>query len=359
MSNNKTNPNGSDPILCQKKPWDSNDNSVWLASTISLLRNVEKFKFPAKLEKGRQQQLIALASKELLSGNLLKDPKLHSVEQISPIHKQFLVEHFLSTLNFQQAHSGEAFILEESGLLLATLNIHDHIRLHLIDCKGELETSWSKLVEIETGLGKYVTYSFSPKYGFLTSDFNQCGTGLIISVFLQVPGLIHTDRLDDVLESVIDESLVVSGIQGNPTEIIGDVLVVQNNYTLGVSEENIISSLRSLTTKIMLEENSAKHKILHEGDPEIKDRVSRAFGILIHSYQIDAIEALNAIGLLKLGVELKWLTGLSVRDVNKLFFNCRRAHLLQQFDAEPKQEEIGHKRAEYIHKVLKDVHLTI
>src|SRR5262249_54023406 len=112
--------------------------------------------------------------------------------------------------------------------------------------------------------------------------------------------------------------------------------------------------------KMLVEEHGARAKILHEGSAEIKDRVSRAYGILIHSYQIEAIEALNAISLLKLGVELGWLTGTNVKELNRLFFNCRRAHLLHQYSGEKiKQEEIPHKRAEFIHKNLKNVQLAI
>lgn len=351
--------NQPDPILSQIKPWDTNDNSVWLASTISIFRNVEKFKFPVKLETERQKQLIALLSKQLLGDSLLPSPKLLYAEEISPLQKQFLVEHFLSPYSFQQAHSGEAFVVEETGELLVALNVHDHIHLQLIDTQGELERAWNRLVEIETSLGKEVTYSFSPKYGFLTSDFNHCGTALIVSVFLQIPGLVHTEKLDAVLDKLLDDSLSVTGIQGNPTELIGDVLVVQNNYTLGVTEENIISNLRSLTTKMLIEENSIKSKIKHEESADIKDKVSRAFGILIHSYQIEAVEALNAISLLKLGVELGWLKGITVQEINKLFLNCRRAHLLRQCGEEIKQEEVPHKRAAFIHTTLKDVHLTI
>jgi protein arginine kinase len=351
--------NQSDPILGQKKPWDNNDNSVWLASTINLLRNIEKFKFPAKLETDRQKQIIALVSKELLSNVELSGLKLVYADEISPMHKQYLVEHFLTQQSFQQAHSGEAFMLNDSGELLIALNIQDHINLELIDTRGELENSWNHLVEIETTLGKAISYSFSHKYGFLTSDFNQCGTALIVTVFLQVPGLVHAGKVDAVLEKLIDDSLVVTGIQGNPTEIIGDVLAVQNNYTLGVTEENIISNLRSFTTKILVEENSTKSKIKHEDSPDIKDKISRAYGILIHSYQIEAIEALNAISLLKLGVELGWVTGITITEINRLFFNCGKAHLVHQCPEEIKQEEIPHKRAEFIHRSLKNVQLTI
>ncbi len=356
MENSKSE---KDPILSQTQPWANNDNEVWLASTIVLSRNMEKFKFPGKLEEGRQKQIVSLISKELLADGLLDHPSLLMAEELSPLKKEFLVEHFLSQSSFQMAHTGEAFVVDATGAFLAVLNMKDHIQMHLIDCQEELERAWNRLVEIETHLGKSISYSFSPKYGFHTSDFTQCGTALNVSVFLQMPAVIHSEAIDEVLEKLSDESLRVTGIQGSPTEIVGDILVVQNNYTLGVTEENIISNLRAFTTKLLVEENSRRSKIRQEKSAVIKDRVSRAYGILTHSYQIEAIEALNAISLLKLGRNLGWVTGLTLQEVNRLFFNCRRAHLLHQYETDLKPEEVLHKRAEYIHSALKQVTLVI
>lgn len=354
-----TKSNNSHSIFSQKKPWENNNNTVWLASTINLYRNLEKFKFPAKLDTERQKQIVAAVGKELLSCSLLNNPSLVYSDELNPLQKEFLMEHFLSNQSFQQAHAGEAFVFEETGEFTTTINMKNHIHFQLIDCRGELENAWNRLVEIETTIGKSVSYSFSPKYGFLTSDPTSCGTALNIAVFLQVPALVHAERIDITLEKLADDSLMITGLQGNPTEIIGDVLVVQNNYTLGLTEENIISSLRSFTTKMLVEENSMRSEIRRQESAEIKDRVSRAFGILTHSYQIEAIEALNAISLLKLGTELGWVKGITEQVLNSLFFNCRRAHLLSQFTQVIKPEEVPHKRAEFIHNALKNVQLTI
>lgn len=352
--------NSCSSAFLPSQPWSKNDNSIWMASTLSLSRNVEKFKFPAKLDAVRQKQILGVLSKELLASPLLNKPTLIHAEESNPQQKEFFVEHFLSAHGFQQARQGEAFIFDRSGEFLATLNMRDHIHLHLLDCKGELEESLNRLIQIETTLGKSVKYAFSPKYGFLTSDFNQCGTALNVSVFLQLPALIHTGQIDPVLEKLIDDTLYVTGIQGNPTEVIGDLIVIQNNYALGISEENIIASIRTCTTKFLVEEHAARSRILKEESAEIKDCISRAFGILIHSYQIEAIESINAISLVKLGAELGWVKGISLAELNQLFLNCRRAHLLQCNEGETyKQEEIPHKRAEFIHKALKNVTLTI
>lgn len=354
-------PESSTFILSQNKPWEGNANPIWMASTISLLRNVEKFKFPPKLHLDRKKQILSLVAKGLTeSKTSLKNPRLLRGDEISSLEKEFLMEHFLSTENYNLAQQGEGFILDESGKFLAALNLQDHIQLSLLDCVGELESTWARLVKLETQLGKIVHYSFLPKFGFLTTDPTQCGTGLIVSLYLQLSGLIHTEQIDTVLEKYLDESLLIAGIQGSPTEIIGDIVVVQNNYTLGITEENIISTMRNFITKILVEERSARAEFQKDEKGEFKDKVSRAYAVLVHSYQIEAIEALNALSLLKLGTECGWISGINHKQINELFFNCRRAHLMRHFPNETiAQSQIPHLRAEYIHKALKGVKLTV
>jgi len=346
-------------ILSLANPWANNDNNIWLASTIEFYRNIEKFLFPEKLETERQKQVISLVGQEIINLESNNDLCLILAEDINPLAKQYLVEHFLSIESFQNTHSGEAFIIDKKGQFLASLNIHDHIRMKAIDCQGELENSWSSLLKIETAIGKSIPYAFSPKFGFLTSDPSYCGTGLIVTVFLQLSALIQLGRIGEVLEKYSDEAILVTGFQGNPKEFIGDVLAIRNNHTLGLSDESIISMIRALTTKLLTEENRARSEIRKSQDPHIKDLVSRAYGILIHSYQIESVEALNAISLIKLGLEMGWVTGLTYLKLNQLFFNCRRSHLLSNFGDIISVEELLHKRAEFIHEAFKNSELKI
>ncbi len=346
--------------VLEEKPWASNDNSVWLASTISLLRNIDNFEFPNKLSSDRRKQMLSLIGKELTSANgFLDKPTLYKAEDLTYLEKEYLGEHFLSPVTFHQAHAGEAFLIDNTGTFLTALNIQDHIQLTLLDCKGELENNLNKLIKIESSLDKKINFSFSPKFGFLTSNPTECGTALKLTIFLQLPALIHTEKIEEVLEKYADDNILITGLQGSPTELIGDVLALQNNYTLGLTEENIVSSLRNIATKLLVEENGTRNAIRHSQNPEIKDKISRAFGILIHSYNIEAIEAMNAIGLLKLGTEMGWIKGITLTELNNLFFNCRRAHLLYQFSDKVPHEEIVHKRAEFVHRSLKNVVLTI
>lgn len=346
-------------FICQTKPWVNNSNSVWLASTVSLSRNIEKFKFPGKLSSQSKKQIVALIDKEPLQIEGLQSPLLIKANETSPLDKEYLSEHFLTIHSSQTAEAGEGFILDQTGEFLGQINIENHLKFLVLDAKGDLEGAWNRLAKIESAMGKLWSYSYSSKFGFMTADPTQCGTGMHATVFLQLPGLIHTEAIDKFLEDNTDESLNITGIHANPTEIIGDILMIQNNYTLGLTEENILSSIRSITTKLQSEENVARSTIKAENNPNIKDKVSRAYAILLHSYQIEAIEALNAISLVKLGVDLGWISGTSISELNSLFFTCRRAHLLNQFTDKIAQDELTHKRAEFIHKALKNIKLEI
>lgn len=347
--------------LKSQKPWNESSDPIWLSSSISLQRNIEKFKFPNKLDVERKKQIISLVGKELLSAQQLKDPKLLKAEDLSLFDKEYLIEHFIMHCNLHQTGSGEAILIDNTGSVLVLFNLSDHLCFYKLEPNGDLEGAWSQLVKVETALGSGLNYAFSPKFGFLTADFDRCGTALEVTTFLHLPALMHLEKIDSLLEQEADETIWVMGIQGSPTEIIGDLFAIQNNFTIGVTEENIIASVRSLTSKLVSEEKAARKQIQDSKNPQVIDKISRAYGILLYSYQIEAIEALNAISLCKLGVALGWISGISENELNELFFNCRRAHLLSHFpdDRGLNQEAILHKRAEFIHQGLKNAKLLV
>lgn len=346
-------------FICQTKPWAHNTNKIWLASTISLSRNIEKFKFPSKLATENKKQIIALMNKDPLQIDGLQNPLLIKAEDMSPLEKEYLSEHFLTVNSFQTTDIGEGFVLDDTGEFLGELNIKNHLKFLLIDTKGELENTWNRLLKIETAIGELWSYSFSPKFGFMTASASQSGTALHATAFLQLPALIHTEEINSFLEKNIEDGVNITGIHGNPNEIIGDIVMIQNNHTLGLTEESIIALVRGIATKIELEEIHCRAAIKMHQTPAIKDKVSRAYAILAHSYQIDVVEALKAVSLLKLGLDLEWISGISITELNTFFFTCRRAHLLNQYSEKIPQEEIPHKRSEFIHQTMQKIKLEI
>jgi protein arginine kinase len=297
----------------------------------------------------------------LLSEALQKNVKTSTylnADKLSPLDKEFIFEHFLCLESFQNADKGQGFCLDETGHFFAQINLKNHLQLQLIDTSPDLLTAWSQLAKLETEIGKTLDYAFSPMFGYLTSDPTLCGTALQAFLFLHVPALHHTGQLHEVLGKQTEDDIITMGLEGALDDLVGDFLILKNRYTLGVTEESLLHALQNTAMKFTAAEKALRIHLKETGNSEIKDLVSRAYGLLIHSYQLQTKEALNALSLIKLGLDLGWISGITSQALNTLFFKCRRAHLahlLNEKTLDP--QDMPHKRAEFIHKALQGISL--
>ncbi|MDB6081796.1 MAG: Protein-arginine kinase [Chlamydiia bacterium] len=342
-------------IATSLSPWNVNENIIWLASTLALHRNIEKFKFPQKLDTDKKKHILSLVAKTILTSPNLVNPFTIKGEDLSPIEKNFLLEHFLIFEGFSEVHQGEAVVVDDTGQFIGLFNLKDHIHLQYTDISGNLENSWNRLLDIENSLTSSLSFAFSPKFGFLTADPQLCGTGFVITAYLHVPCLIQMNEVQGFFEKDANESILCCGLQGSPQDLIGDLLTVRNVYTLGMSEESIISTLRAAILKLVVAEKDLRTKIKAEGSAFMKDKISRAIGTLKFSYQLDTVEALAAISLVKLGIELGWVQGISVKEMNQIFFACRKAHLNYSLKEKASIENVLIQRAEFIRSKIKAI----
>ncbi|MEZ5315324.1 MAG: hypothetical protein R3E91_03825 [Chlamydiales bacterium] len=348
-----------DQIYQLNKLWENDSHNVWLASTLSLARNLNKFKFSSKLDKARQEQLIRLIWEGFNGVPILNQPLLYHSEDIGPLEKEFLVEHFLIQNPFHQAHAGEGFIIDQSAKFLAMLNLQDHLRIHQVDTQQEIEKSWNQLVEIESHLNKNLDFAFNSRFGFLTADPLYSGTSLTISLFLHIPAIIHTGELPELLEKEKEEEVEAVGLHGKATEMIGDILVARNTCTIGLTEEYILTTMRMWATRAIVAEIHMRKKLIENNNEQIKNKVTRALGLLTHSYQLEVIEALNALSLVKLGIEIGWVLAPKEFNFNQIFFNCRRAHLLNISNKAIQIPELPKQRAKYLHEIAKKLKISL
>jgi len=342
--------------LVEHTLWEEDKNPIWLGSSLLVQRNLARYKFPSKLSEPEMTKISALLC-EALQKNVKATTTLTG-NKLSLLDKEFIYEHFLCLESFQNADKGQSFVLDETGRFLAQINIKNHLQFQLIDTSPDLLTAWTQLAKLETEIGKTLDYAFSPKFGYLTSDPTLCGTALQALLFLHVPALHHTRQLHEVLGSEKEDSIVTMGLEGALDDLVGDFLILKNRYTLGVTEEGLLHALQNTAMKLTAAEKALRNHLKETGNSEMKDLVSRAYGLLVHSYQLKTKEALGALSLLKLGLDLGWISGITGQALNTLFFKCRRAHLahlLNEKTLDP--QDMPHKRAEFIHKALQGISL--
>ncbi len=343
--------------LFEHTPWENGTNPLWPASVFILRRNLAKSHFPPKLKEAQGEHLLSSLQSALFSASQLTGPILLKAEEVLPQDKELLFEHFLQLESFATGSKSQGFVVDTSAKFLALLNVQDHFQCALLDSTGEWEKALNFLNAIEGTVGAKLEFAYLPKFGHLTADPNKCGTALEVLVYLHLPALIHTNQFQEVLLKQKEEEVTATSMQGSLDEIIGDIVILRNKYTLGLSEEDILHALHVTASKFISAEKGARLAFKNKDSTKIKDEISRAFGLLLHSYQLKTTEALSALSLLKLGVDLGWVSGITDNKLNEIFFKCRHAHLLRLFPETKKPEDLDHRRAEFLHEQLKGVEL--
>lgn len=328
-------------------------SKIWLFSSLTLQRNLARYKFPAKLSSHETIHVLNTLKKSLEQLSVIKPAAFFSLEQLSAHEKEFLCEHFLYEPSFQNAMNHQGVLMDESGTLLALLNLKNHIQLHMIDLSLDLAKAWNTLSKIENEMAKQLSFAFLPQFGYLTSDPTECGTALKIAIYLHLPALYHSNQLKKALSEQKGESLTAIGLEGSLDELVGDMIILKNQYTLGVNEESIVHELQTAALALIASEQALRKHLKDKENPEIKDQVARAYGLLSYCHQLQTKEALNALSLIKLGLELGWIKGVTSYQIDHTMFQCRRAHLAQNLNHTAYDSHaLNQSRACFIHKSL-------
>lgn len=341
----------------QVKPiWHDMDDEIVLASSVRLLRNLNRFKFASKLDEQARAQVLKFISSALTNHPKLQSPTIISAEQMTGDDKEFLLERFLFLEGLNQASSGEAFAVTQNGRFLAILNLCEHLQLMQIAPGERIDKLLVELVSLETHLSGQLDFAYSNRFGFLTAEPSHCGTGLIANVLLHLPTLVQSGKIEEVTSALHEDNVIISGL--DQQGFVADMVLLRNRHTIGISEEKIIANLQSIASRLSIAEMSQRKKLQHDTNHEIMDRVARAYGLVKHSYMLDTREAMQAISLLKLGSLMGWLQGLSTKSANQWLFDIQRAHLRGE-QKEGASTSLNHERALLLHKMLTSCNLLI
>lgn len=342
---------GSLSNYLQTLAWNNEPEAIWLGSSLILRRNLAGYNFPGKLSIPEKEQVLEKIKNGLKA---MESPHFFQQKDLSSQDRELLYEHFLFLRGFEDPPDGSGLGLEEKGNLIALFNMGDHLQVRAISPTNRWDGSWKRMNDVLDQMG--LDFSFSPKFGYLTSDVSECGTGLTVYAYLHLPALIHGNQLQSALAQ--NEDVEFMGLSGDLSELIGDVVIVQNHFSIGESEEAILHAVQTAATKLIGAEKTMRGHLKEKPSSEIKDMISKGFGLLVHSYQLETKEALDLLSLMRLGLVLGEIRNVSDQKLSELAFLCRRGHLLQKFPDLKDPESIAKKRASFVQQELSGISLT-
>lgn len=335
----------------QNIPWNTEPEAIWLGSSMTLRRNLSQHNFPSKLSPEEKHQVLHKLQESLKN---LENSHFFQQKDLSGGAREFVYEHFLFLRGFEEPPDGSGILIENKGEFLALFNIGDHLQMRILSPTTHWDEAWKRLTSLSDQIEQ--SFAFSPKFGYLSSDPSNCGTGLSVYAYLHVPALIHCKQLESALPQ--NEEVVFMGLAGDLKQLIGDIVVVENNFSIGVSEDAILHAVQTAATKLIGAEKTMRSHLKEKPDEEMKDLISKAFGLLVHAYQLETKEALDLLSVMRLGLAIGEICNTTDQKLSELSFRCRRAHLMQRFPGLKESEEIERKRAAYIQEELKGIALS-
>ena len=323
------------------------ENDVIVYSRICLSRNIEKTVFPSGMNK-KAADLFYKSIEDVLEN--IGDGRMYHFSQLDYDDKKLLAErHYIkSGPSFEGDPS--VFIPDDEKYLIV-FNREDHIRIKSFKGGLDLRTAYNSCNLIDNLLEENLTYAYSQKFGYLTASLTDAGTGMKCAVMLFLPAIIRNGSIDKVMKDVVQAGLSVTGFVGEGEDSSGDLYIIENQFSMGESEENIIKKIENISAMLTDYERESREFLYRKEGAELEDEILRAYGILKYCRMLKINEAIKNLSLLKLGKYLNIINEESITycGINCLLIEVQKAHLNR---ADSVDEEADIKRARIIKEKL-------
>jgi protein arginine kinase len=263
---------------------------IVMSSRVRLARNVRDAAFPGWAKKPERIKVLELIRPAIEGLPEMKDAFSESMDSLSALDKQILVERHLISREHAAKSAGSGLVLNRDETLCFMINEEDHLRMQALRPGLQLRQAWSAIDQADSALEKKLDYAFSPDLGYLTACPTNIGTGVRVSAMLHLPGLVLGEQINPIIQSVNKLGLAVRGLYGEGTEALGNVFQVSNQMTLGEAETAIVERLEKVLAQIIEHEENARASLLEKKPKMVYNHIGRAYGILANAHSISSKE---------------------------------------------------------------------
>jgi len=347
-----------DTLINQPADWMTGEGAVRdvvLTSRIRLARNLTSHLFPGWAKKAQRMALVEAIMPVVERLDHMEDGFSKSLEKLTALQKQVLVERHLISREQAARGDGSAAIINRVQDLSLLINEEDHLRIQGIGSGLCLEDCYARVSSVDENLQGDLDFSFDEELGYLTACPTNVGTGMRASVMMHLPALVLSEQIKPVINAANQHQYVVRGIYGEGTESLGNLFQLSNQSTLGESEQDIIKGLDRFTNDLVEAEENAREKLLETNEKSLLDHIGRAFGILKYAHTISSVEALNLLSLLRLGASIGVFSEKTYALCDALLMNLQPAHLQLYKDRDLEPDERDVIRAEIIRDQLQSL----
>jgi protein arginine kinase len=274
------------------------------------------------------------------------------MDKISPIDRQFLIERHLISREHSIDPEYKAVFISDREIISIMVNEEDHLRLQAIQSGFVLSQTWDIIKSLDDDLSSRLKFAFSQEWGYLTACPTNTGTGMRASVMMHLPAIVFTHQTNNLVSAVSKLGMTVRGFFGEGTEATGNFFQISNQVTMGHKEEEIIDNLKRVITQIIGQERGSREFLKAKKRDITEDRISRAYATLESAHIITSKETIELLSLVRLGIDLKFITNVDISTLNELFLLTQPAHLQKLEGKQLNAAERDIKRSQIIRNKL-------
>lgn len=279
---------------------EGNEIDVVLSSRVRLARNFEDLNFPSRAD--REDRLLVLKRISDAQKKLEKETKskysFFRMEELSLEDRWILVEKHLMSSSMTEGELGQGLLIRNDSKISVLINEEDHVRIQGMARGLNLDEAYDLASRTDEILAKKSAWAYQEKLGYLTACPTNVGTGMRASVMLHLPALCLKKKMNQLRAAIQPHGMILRGLDGEGSEANGYIFQFSNQVTLGISEEELLDKLSTLTKQIVELERKTREEIDLD---QLANQSGRAYGILKYAHEISSEEALELASWVRLG----------------------------------------------------------
>jgi len=315
------------------------DGDIVCSTRIRLARNLKQYSFGGKTTSEQRKEICEKAQNALMAAGSVISEQFNYVEldALSEEQAVSLAEKHLISPEFISEPYERAVLLSRDESISIMINEEDHIRIQVIKEGFDLKEAFETADRIDTLLGERLDFAFDDEFGFLTHCPTNLGTGMRASVMLHLPAMSEQGMIQRVAANLSKLGMTIRGTYGEGSKVYGALYQLSNQITLGLSENDAIGNLQSVTKQLIVEERKLRTRM--KNDISAQDKVGRSAGILKTAKILRSYELMELLSNIRLGLSLGLLQGITHEDVNRLMTISQPATLMAAQDKKMTQSE--------------------
>lgn len=278
-----------------------------LYSKVKFVRNLKGIKFETNISELEQKEVAKLCLEATnscgLKGGLV-------VEMNDKVIDNLLMNDLIER-DFVEACVNNIFCNKDT----VSVQINSRNHLEIISKDKDIFSAYQQGKNLDKQLCNKLNFAYSDKYGFLTPDIKNIGSGMSVEVALILPALAKMEAIKSLPK--VNEKLIFSI---DCINLQSGLCLIKTTTTLGYNEKQICELAHSYIDKIIKLEIEASKTLAKDID-EVKDKSERAKAILKHCIKISSEEAYLLLGEILISINAGIEQQINIEKINKLF-NC-------------------------------------